>query len=73
MSPTVRTISQRLSLRPPQKDSLEILDQVFTTLGLPRNKPDVNAALAAIRESHPTVADFEREFVSLLRASHRCR
>lgn len=65
MSPTVRTISQRLSLRPPQKDSLEILDQVFTTLGLPRNKPDVNAALAAIREAHPTVADFEREFVSL--------
>lgn len=65
MSPTVRTISQRLSLRPPQKDSLEILDQVFTTLGLPRNKPDVNAALAVIREAHPTVADFEREFVSL--------
>lgn len=65
MSPTVRTVSQRLSLRPPQKDSLEILDQVFSTLELPGKKPDVGEALAQIRERFPTVADFERDFVSL--------
>lgn len=65
MSPSVRTISQRLSLRSPQKDSLEILDKVFSTLNLPGKKPDVGEALAQIRESFPTVADFERDFVSL--------
>jgi hypothetical protein len=63
--PTVRTTSQHLSLRPSQKDSLKILDQVFTSFGLSRNKPAVADALAAIRVHHPGMADLEREFIPL--------
>ena len=61
---TVRTISQRLSLRPPQATSLEILADVVERIGLSR-RIDPAAALAAIREAYPQVEDFEREFPSL--------
>lgn len=61
---TVRTISQRLSLRKPQSDSLEILADVLGRIDLSKDA-DPEAALAAIRDTYPSVEAFEREFPSL--------
>lgn len=61
---TVRTISQRLSLRKPQVDSLEILADVASRIALEKGG-DPAAALAAIRHLYPSVTDFEHEFPSL--------
>ncbi|MEN2470697.1 DEAD/DEAH box helicase [Burkholderia sp. GS2Y] len=60
----VRTISQRLSLRKPQVDSLEILADVASRIALEKGG-DPDAALAAIRDLYPSVTDFEHEFPSL--------
>jgi len=64
MNRHVNAIAGRLSLRPPQRRSLEILDRVTEIAGLGKNI-DRDTALAAIRSEYPTVADFERDFVSL--------
>lgn len=64
MNRHVNAIAGRLSLRLPQRQSLEILDRV-TELVPPRKNTDMAAALAAIRAVFPTVTDFEREFPSL--------
>jgi hypothetical protein len=64
MNRHVNAISGRLSLRPPQRRSLEILD-LITEIVPPNKESDVQAALAAIRSEFPTVTDFEREFPSL--------
>ncbi|HEY8671242.1 MAG TPA: DEAD/DEAH box helicase family protein, partial [Terriglobales bacterium] len=64
MNRQVNGISGRLSLRPPQRHSLEILDRV-TEIVPPRKATDLNAALDVIRSEYPTVTDFEREFASL--------
>jgi type III restriction enzyme len=64
MNHHVNAIAGRLSLRPPQRRSLEILDRI-TEIVPPRKGADVEAALAAIRREFPTVLDFEREFPSL--------
>ena len=61
---TVRTISQRLSLRKPQVDSLEILADIASSIALKKGG-DPAAALAAIRDLYPAVTDFEHEFPSL--------
>jgi len=61
---TVRTISQRLSLRKPQVDSLEILADVASRIALSKSG-DSAAALAAIRDFYPSVTDFEHEFPSI--------
>lgn len=58
-------IANRLSLRTPQRESLEILNQVCELLPLAK---DTNAAqaLEAIRSAFPSVTDFgERDFASL--------
>ena len=60
----VNAIAGRLSLRPPQRRSLEILDRV-TEIVPPHKARDLNTALATIHSEFPTVADFEREFPSL--------
>ena len=60
----VNAIAGRLSLRPPQRRSLEILDRV-TEIVPPRKSADPQAALDAIRAEFPTVTDFEREFPSV--------
>jgi type III restriction enzyme len=60
----VSAIAGRLSLRPPQRRSLEILDRL-TEFVSPRKAVDREAALTAINAAWPTVADFEREFPSL--------
>ena len=64
MKATVNSISNRLSLRQPQRDSLEILDRVCDIISLEKGA-DPAQALAAIRSEFPTVTDFERDFPSL--------
>lgn len=64
MRPEVNSISGRLSLRPPQRRSLEILDRVMEIAPANVEMP-VDGKLAAIRAEFPTVTDFEREFPSL--------
>ena len=64
MKPQVNAIAGRLSLRPPQRRSLEILDRL-TEIVPPKKGTDIAAALAVIRAEFPTVTDFEREFPSV--------
>ena len=64
MNRHVNAIAGRLSLRPPQRHSLEILDRI-TEIVPPRKAADLAAALEIIRSEYPTVTDFEREFPSL--------
>ena len=69
MNRNVNAISGRLSLRKPQRDSLELLHRLTEILswekGSSKKSPDLVAVLAAIRSEFPTVTDFEREFASL--------
>jgi type III restriction enzyme len=60
----VNAIAGRLSLRTPQRRSLEILDRV-TEIVPPNKATDLKTALATIRGEFPAVTDFEREFPSL--------
>jgi type III restriction enzyme len=60
----VNAISGRLSLRPPQRDSLAILDRLCELLP-PKQSSDKAAGLSALQSEFPTVTDFEREFPSL--------
>jgi type III restriction enzyme len=64
MNRHVNAITGRLSLRPPQQHSLEILSRLCEIL-LPQNGFDLAAKLAAIQTEFPTVTSFEREFPSL--------
>jgi type III restriction enzyme len=64
MNRLVHAIAGRLSLRPPQRHSLEILDRI-TEIVPPKKGVDVAAALAVISNEFTTVIDFEREFPSL--------
>jgi len=64
MNRHVNAISGRLSLRPPQRRSLEILDRI-TEIVPPRKEADLAAALEIIQSEFPTVTDFERGFPSL--------
>ncbi len=61
---TLRQITQRLSLRPPQERSLEILSDIVSRIELSKDA-DVSEALKAIQAVYPTVDDFERDFPSL--------
>lgn len=60
----VNAISGRLSLRPPQRRSLEILHRI-TEIVPPGKASDTVSQLAAIRDEFPMVSDFERDFPSL--------
>lgn len=64
MNQHVNAISNRLSLRQPQRDSLEILAKVCEIIELDKNA-DLAKQLAIIKETFPTVEDFERDFPSL--------
>lgn len=57
-------IEQRLSLRKPQGESLNILADVIDLIDLSKDA-DAGQALAAIQRLHPSVASFERAFPSL--------
>jgi type III restriction enzyme len=60
----VNAIAGRLSLRPPQRRSLEILDRITTLVPLGK-RMDVAEALAVVHDEFPSVTDFEREFLSV--------
>lgn len=60
----VNAISGRLSLRPSQRRSLEILDRIME-ITPPDKKPNLKAILDTIHSEFPTVTDFERDFPSL--------
>jgi type III restriction enzyme len=60
----VNAISARLSLRKPQRDSLEILARVLE-LNSPKKSEDLVSALNNIQSEFPKVLDFDRDFVSL--------
>ena len=60
----VNAISNRLSLRPPQRDSLEILARMCEITALEKDG-DAAQALETIKTEFPTVEDFERNFPSL--------
>lgn len=64
MNKHVNSISGRLSLRDPQRHSLEILARI-TEIVPPRKNADIEAARAVIESEYPSVTDFEREFPSL--------
>jgi type III restriction enzyme len=70
MNPIVNAVANRLSLRPPQRESLEILDRVCEELALSKvleqgGELDLQQALKTISNLFPTVTDFERDFPSL--------
>ena len=60
----VNTISNRLSLRPPQRKSLEILARVCDIIPLEKNG-DLAQALNVIQSELSSVSEFERDFPSL--------
>ena len=60
----VPAIAARLSLRPPQRRSLEILDRVVE-IARPRKDADMESALAVLKSEFPTVSSFERDFPSI--------
>lgn len=64
MNRNVSTISSRLSLRPPQQKSLEILQRVME-LAQPQDRSDLASILARVRSEFGGVEDFERSFPSL--------
>lgn len=60
----VNTIAGRLSLREPQRKSLDILSRI-TELVKPSKETDPEAALKIIQSEFPQVTGFDRDFVSL--------
>ncbi|PKP21636.1 MAG: type III restriction endonuclease subunit R [Bacteroidetes bacterium HGW-Bacteroidetes-21] len=64
MDKHVNIICNRLSLRKPQSDSLEILSKLSEKLNL-SNNADIESELQIVRELYPTCVDFERNFTSL--------
>lgn len=64
MNRHVNSVAGRLSLRPPQRQSLEALARLCE-VAPPTKGTDLAATLAAVRAEYPSVADFEREFPSV--------
>jgi hypothetical protein len=63
MNREVNVIANRLSLRPPQRESLEILDRVCDIIPLEKSA-DIVQTLQVIQSEFPSVSDFERDFPS---------
>ena len=57
-------INNRLALRPPQRESLEIFQQICEMLSLSKT-PNLNEELIRIQELFPTLSSFERTFPSV--------
>lgn len=60
----VNYISGCMSLRPPQKRSLKILEDILDELDLDKNQ-DLERALEIVHDLFPTCINFERDFMSL--------
>src|SRR5262245_13802965 len=70
MDSSLNAIANRLSLRPPQRESLEILARVCELLALDQvvsggQKLDLATALNTIKADFPSITDFERDFPSM--------
>jgi len=67
MNQIMRNISNRLSLRAPQKASLEALHRAISVTDRALLQPgrDVAAMLELLKDAFPTLNDFERDFPSL--------
>ena len=57
-------ISNVMSLRTPQEDSLKILDEITNAISLKKGM-NLKATLGAVNAMYPTCSDFERDFMSL--------
>ncbi len=64
MNRIASSIKNRLSLRPPQEDSLNILAGLMDSLALQKNC-DLSAELEKVRSAYPVCTDFERGFPSI--------
>ncbi|OGJ90983.1 MAG: type III restriction endonuclease subunit R [Candidatus Raymondbacteria bacterium RifOxyA12_full_50_37] len=64
MNPHCNAIANRLSLRAPQRESLDILSRICELLPLTKGA-DAVQALETIKAEFSTVTDFERDFPSL--------
>ena len=64
MNTKAQAIRNRLSLRQPQAESLEILEKLADVLELKKNADPI-AELSKVRAIYPTCADFERDFPSV--------
>lgn len=64
MDRTAQIISNRLSLRLPQKESLEILSELTNVLEL-KKEIDIVSSLDTVKSMYPTCSDFERDFISV--------
>jgi len=60
----VNAVANRLSLRPPQRESLQILDRLCEIVDFEK-MTNMAEALKVIQSEFPSVQDFEREFPSL--------
>jgi type III restriction enzyme len=60
----INAISSRLSLRKPQRDSLEILAHVLELIPIEKSN-NLAATLSDIQKYYPSVQSFDRDFVSL--------
>ncbi len=61
---TVNMISNRLSLRPPQRDSLELLQKVCEIVTLEK-EADLDNQLTIVQSEFEHVKSFDRNFLSL--------
>lgn len=61
---TTDYIAGIMSLRKPQKESLEILAKIVDSVK-PDKQSDQQAALKTVHTVYPTCTDFERDFISL--------
>ena len=61
---TTDYISGVMSLRKPQKKSLEILHEILNSVNLTKGM-NLQAALGSVKALYPTCTDFERDFMSL--------
>lgn len=64
MDQIAENIKQRLSLRKPLQEALDILTVLSEKLDFDKDA-DLNAELAKVKADYPTCSDFEREFVSI--------
>lgn len=64
MNQIAENIKQRLSLRKPLQEALDILTQLAATLEL-QKEVDLKAELEKVQALFPTCSDFEREFPSI--------
>ena len=64
MNRIANSIKNRLSLRPPQTESLNILADLTDKFTLEKNC-DLTAELEKVKTAYPTCADFERTFPSI--------